>query len=226
MQRKDICLIALLLTLSSCVKVEFSDTEPEEAEEQPAEYGDSDQYFEDMPPTDFDSIAGDSFMPPNLERVSTSGRGPSHSAAAEGDEFERANWETNPSRALSKAKVLKRPLVVLFTGLGWNNNADLLNREVLQTKTFNEFANQHLILSFLDYPENITRAPDSMRAMKKKYGVHGYPTLLLLDANGKIVYRESGYRPGRARDYFNALRLATLEYRGQDVTVEAEPANN
>ncbi|MEM7013287.1 MAG: hypothetical protein AAF585_17585, partial [Verrucomicrobiota bacterium] len=168
MQRKDICLIASLLTLSSCVKVEFSDAEAEEPVEEPAEYGadDSDQYFDNMPATDFDSIAGDSFMPPNLERVSTTGRGPLNPAAAEGEDFERANWETNPSRALSKAKVLKRPLVVLFTGLGWNNNADLLNREVLQSKTFNEFANQHLILSFLDYPENITKAPDSMRAMK------------------------------------------------------------
>ena len=225
MRRQDIRLILVGSTaafvLSGCVTVEFRD--PPVESETVAETGDKID-LEDPAAADVlgftDYADADSFLPENLERNAQTAR----PQPDEKPKFELATWDRNPSRAISKAKALKRPLMLLFTGLSWNENAYKLSHEVFLTKTFNEFASEHLILSFLDYPQSLIDAPDSMRAMKEKYKVHGYPTLLLLDPNGLEIYRRSGYRPGRARDYFNELRLAVLEARGIEITVQSERA--
>ena len=226
MQRPDLRLIgtwtlAAGLAASGCVTVNNQSASEAESEgEALSENGDP--AVEEGGPG-LDSVdTGGSFLPENLARAAEASaqRHPPEDAP----KFRLATWERNPSRAISKAKVLDRPMVLLFTGLEWNENAYLLSREVFLTRTFNDFARAHLTLCFVDYPENILKAPDSARALKTKYGVHGYPTLLLLDANGREIHRQTGYRPGRARDYFNQLRRAALEFRGVDVTAESGPA--
>ncbi len=128
--------------------------------------------------------------------------------------------------ALSKAKSLKRPLLIMFSAIRWNENSSALSREVFVTRTFNEFARENLVLTFLDFPQSITDAPDAYRNFKEHYEVSGYPTVLLIDPETKIdVFREAGYTPGKARDYFTKLRTATLRFRGKPVTDwEAEEA--
>lgn len=216
MQRQDVwlkpaLLLALPLALCGCLTIELGSSKDEtEAEaDAEAEAGQNPAAAADL--ADFPD--GGSFLPENLTSAATTAT-PQLADHQQKPEFRIAKWDRNPSRAISKAKALDRPLLILFTALGWNENAVLLSTEVFMSKTFNEFAGEHLILSYLDYPKTLTAAPDSIRAMKEKYQVHGYPTILLLDPKGNELYRDSGYIPGRARDYFSELRAATLEFRG------------
>ena len=115
-----------------------------------------------------------------------------------------AVWERNAALAFHKAKTLQRPLLLLFTAQ-WNNVCQQLSEEVFTSKSFNEFARDNCVICFVDYPQNINRATDSMIRVKKKYQIRGYPSLLVFDPDGNVVRQITGYRPGRPVGYFNKL---------------------
>lgn len=117
-------------------------------------------------------------------------------------------WERHPGKAMREAREKDRPLLVLFTALAWSDNAKKLGDEVFLSRTFNDFAREKLVMTFLDYPQSISSAPESMQMMKERYRVTGYPTILLLDHKGKEIWRKSGYVPGKAQDYFDDLSEA------------------
>lgn len=53
----------------------------------------------------------------------------------------------------------------------------------------------------LDFPQNKeVRDKQQNEELQKKYGIEGYPTLVLLDSEGKEIGR-TGYRPGGAAGY-------------------------
>jgi hypothetical protein len=234
MQRQDIRLIVVgvwILALASCVTVEIRDSEVDPdaigsegvATEAGEEEFEGELAFDDPAAAmkkflDFE----ESFLPKELRPDATVGTPPPREPEKASD-FRVAKWDENPSRAIRKADALGRPMLLLFTALEWNENAHKLGNEVFLTKTFNEFANEHLILTFLDYARKPLDIPDVLRAMKKQYKVTGFPTLLLLDSKGKEIFRKTGYRPGRARDYFNELRMETLAFRGINIASESEP---
>tara|TARA_R110002096_G_scaffold273422_3_gene467222 strand:- start:11413 stop:11991 length:579 start_codon:yes stop_codon:yes gene_type:complete len=117
-------------------------------------------------------------------------------------------WERHPGKAMQDARKQDRPLLILFTALSWSENARKLGDEVFLSRTFNDFARKELVMSFLDYPQSISSAPESMQMMKERYRITGYPTIVLLDHKGKELWRRSGYVPGKAKDYFEELRGA------------------
>lgn len=134
-----------------------------------------------------------------------------------------AKWETNPARALSKAKGLDRPVLLLFTALEWSPNARKLGDEVFASQSFNEFAHENLVLTYLDYPRDKLDTPDSMRRAKEKYSVTGYPTILLLNPDGSELYRKTGYLAGKSRDYYAEIRKEVLLARGLPLTPMVDP---
>ena len=118
-----------------------------------------------------------------------------------------AVWERNASLAFHKAKTLQRPLVLLFTAQ-WNNVCQKLSEEVFISKSFNNFARDSCVLCFVDYPQNMNQATESMIRVRKKYQVRGYPTLLIFDPDGNVVRQITGYRTGRPVAYYNELHEA------------------
>ena len=141
------------------------------------------------------------------------------------EKFDEAHWDKNPSRAISKAKALNRPLLIMFSALEWNETSHALINEVFQTKEFNDFANEHLILTYLDYPQSKLDTPDILRSMRDHYNIRGFPSVLLLNSRGKEVHRIRGFVSGQKENYLKELKLATLDYRGLDWT-ELETAED
>ncbi len=183
---RDVCTIAALtLILAGCATDE---EQPAEADAAPAEEP-------SFLPQGFDPGAGIASTPSNLPERDYSS-------------IQFVGWERHPGRAMQAARSQQRPLLILFTALAWNENAKKLGDEVFLSRTFNNFARKNLVLSFLDYPQSVGQAPDSMRMMKERYEVTGFPTLLLLDHAGKELWRRKGYVPGKARDYFEELQTA------------------
>lgn len=113
---------------------------------------------------------------------------------------DEASWFTDLDRAQAIAKKQGRPLLVDFTGSDWCHWCIRLDEEVFQTKTFRDWARKRVVLVKLDFPRR--KAQDlavrrANEALAQRYGVRGFPTVLLLDHFGKVIGR-TGYRDGGA----------------------------
>ncbi len=121
------------------------------------------------------------------------------------DDPDSAWWEINPRYAFARAQREQRPLLLLFTGM-WNTQAMALSEEVFSTQSFNEYVKENLVICYLNYPRNYTDAPDSLRHVKDKFKVRGYPNVLVFNPNGEVEKGIRGYHTGRPVDYFNELK--------------------
>ncbi len=63
-----------------------------------------------------------------------------------------------------------------------------MHRSVLTQKPFNDFAKERLILVEVDFPESKPITPEQLKkneALEKQFKIEGYPTLLILNGDGK-----------------------------------------
>ena len=107
-------------------------------------------------------------------------------------------WQTDYAAALALAKKQNRKTFLFFTGSDWCTWCARLDREVLSTPDFKRFASENLVLVKLDFPQK-TKLPPGVELqneqLAKKYGIKGYPTVIVLDSSAKKV-NELGYREG------------------------------
>ena len=78
----------------------------------------------------------------------------------------------------------------------------------LSQKAFQDYAAKNLILVKLDFPRKSAQSPAEKQqneALAAKYKVRGYPTVLLMDGNGKVIGK-TGYRRGGAESYVRHLK--------------------
>lgn len=107
-------------------------------------------------------------------------------------------WLTSWDEAVKLSKKTGKPILADFTGSDWCGWCIRLKKEVFDTAAFDKWAKQNVILLELDFPNS---KPQSAALKKqnadlaKKYSIEGYPTILFLDAGGKVLGR-SGYREG------------------------------
>jgi thioredoxin-related protein len=100
-------------------------------------------------------------------------------------------------KALAAAKAHNKIVLADFSGSDWCPYCVRLNQEVLSTPDFQSW-NKFVLLE-LDYPRLIAQ-PDTIKKQNKTlasyYSVTGFPTVLLLDPDGKELGRVTGY-PGK-----------------------------
>lgn len=123
------------------------------------------------------------------------------------DDPESAWWETNVRVAFGRAQREQRPLLLLFTAM-WVPQAMDLSAEVFATRSFNEYVKENLVICYLDFPQNLKKAPRSMQWAKKEFKVVGYPSVLVFNPQGEVERSIRGYRKGRPVDYFDELKAA------------------
>ena len=111
--------------------------------------------------------------------------------------------------ATTRAKERGRPLFVLFTGSDWCVWCKKLEKEVLSQPGFLDVATNAYELVVLDFPmagSSQTEAErDRNKALMEKFGVEGFPTVLLLDADGVELYR-AGYMPVDAKEWIRSFQ--------------------
>lgn len=118
------------------------------------------------------------------------------------------NWGSDFAAALKSAAASKKVILADFTGSDWCPWCVKLDGEVFKTDVFKAFAKENLILFVADYPnekELSKEVVEQNRKLAEKYGVEGFPTVLLLDENGKELAR-TGYRRGGAEAYVEHLK--------------------
>ena len=106
-------------------------------------------------------------------------------------------WTDNFTAAVGKAKAEKKPILALFTGSDWCPPCQSLEKNILIQPAFKDFAKQHLVTVFLDYPRD-TKLDDGVKKqnddLAKKFSVEAYPTILVLSSDGeKELWKQVGY---------------------------------
>ena len=119
-------------------------------------------------------------------------------AAVAGD-----GWMTNFEEAKAKAAKENKSLLVDFTGSDWCGYCIELHKNVFSKAAFTAYAKDKFVLVVLDFPEKIQLSAELKKqnsTLAKKFNVRGYPTVLIMDANG-VPYAKTGNRPGGPAEY-------------------------
>jgi len=125
-----------------------------------------------------------------------------------GQSPDKLNWETNLEQAVAQAKKENKAVLVNFTGSDWCIWCKRLNSEVFSQKEFEEYANKNLVLVKLDFPRDIQQTDATKlynNTLAQKYGIQGFPTILILNNKGELVAK-TGYQPGGAANYVQHIK--------------------
>ena len=123
-------------------------------------------------------------------------------AASEGE------WLTDLPKALERAKSDKKMVLLDFTGSDWCGWCIKFNKEVPSTTEFKQYAAKNLVLVEVDFPTRKKLAPELTKAnaaLKDKYKINGYPTFVVLNAEGREVGRQEGYSEGGPKSFVAKL---------------------
>jgi len=124
-------------------------------------------------------------------------------------------WSDNYADSLSKASSENKLVFADFTGSDWCPWCIKLDKEVLSTPEFAVYAKDNLILFKADFPRNKTlseEVKDQNVRLMDKYGVMGFPTILILDKEGEIV-ATMGYEQGGPIPYIASIKKAIAGYK-------------
>ncbi|MSR75335.1 MAG: thioredoxin family protein [Planctomycetes bacterium] len=132
-------------------------------------------------------------------------------------------WIGDFDKAVEMAKTTKKDLLVDFTGSDWCGWCVKLDKEVFAHEAFLKAAQAKYILVALDFPQGEevkAKVPNPKRneELQKKYEVRGFPSILLMDAQGD-VYAQTGYQPGGPEAYVKHLEEIAAKGREAIATV-------
>jgi thioredoxin-related protein len=117
-------------------------------------------------------------------------------------------WQTDFEAAREKAAEEEKPMLLDFNGSDWCGWCIKLKKEVFDKEAFQSYADEELVLVDLDFPRDKPQSDElkaQNRALAEKYGVRGFPTIILLAPDGEVIAK-TGYRPGGAEAYVEHLQ--------------------
>ena len=109
-----------------------------------------------------------------------------------------SGWETDLKKAQAQAKSNNKLVFLDFTGSDWCGYCIRLDKEILSKPAFKEYANKNLVLVEIDFPRGKPQSSDVRKQnqeLAQQYEVQGFPTIVLLNGNGRTVWRYDGYFP-------------------------------
>jgi len=119
----------------------------------------------------------------------------------------KPGWLTSLDQAQKEAQTKNRLLLMDFTGSDWCGWCIMLDKEVFSKPEFKEYANKNLVLLELDFPRMKKMPPEVTAQNEKlaiKYGIQGFPTVVVFDSNGKPL-GALGYQAGGPQAFIAEL---------------------
>jgi protein disulfide-isomerase len=126
-------------------------------------------------------------------------------------------WLTDFQKAKAQAKAEGKSILLFFHGSDWCPPCAQMQRQMIDSPEFAQYARQSLILVDVDFPEK-TKQSDELRranpALKAEFNLsqeqgEGFPTLVLLNQAGETVFQETGYSGGGPAEVLPKLRRHT-----------------
>ena len=121
---------------------------------------------------------------------------------------EQIDWLTKIDEAQTLARETGSNIFVHFTGSDWCHWCKKLKSEVYDKDAFINYVSENLVTVKLDFPRNISQSDETKvynQEQARKYGIRGFPTVLLLDASGNEIAR-TGYQRGGAEKYVQHIK--------------------
>lgn len=116
-------------------------------------------------------------------------------------------WTEDFAAAKKTAAKEDKDLLLNFSGSDWCGWCQKLDKEVFDHESFTPKATKEYVPVKLDFPRNAPQSDEikkQNRALQRTYGVSGFPTILLTDADGE-VYARTGYQKGGPEKYLTHL---------------------
>ena len=108
-------------------------------------------------------------------------------------------WIEDFAQAKKIAKEQNKLILADFTGSDWCGWCIKLDNEVFSKKAFQDYAKDKYVLLKVDFPHKTAQSPEIKKQNKTlsgKYSIEGFPTVLILDAEGtkkgELGYVEGG----------------------------------
>ena len=132
------------------------------------------------------------------------------------------SWFEDYGKALNKARITGKPVMIWFTRSRNSPLCQRLSNELFSQKEFNDWADAHIIRLRVD--SNIQESDTAKRRdreryvaeLKKRYRALGQPVVVMISPRGTEFAKYRGYSAGSAEFYFgrlkNAQRTAQADY--------------
>ena len=117
-------------------------------------------------------------------------------------------WLTDLDAAKAQGVKENKPVLVDFTGSDWCPPCIQLHKVVFESAEFAAVASKYVLVE-LDYPRKTPQAPElkaKNAELSKKFGISGFPTVLLIDAkSGEVFGKTVGFGGQTAKEYLDKL---------------------
>lgn len=138
-------------------------------------------------------------------------------------------WLTNLEEAKKQAKKEGKDVLIDFTGSDWCGWCIRLKKEVWDTETWKAEGSKRFVMVELDFPRKKPQSDETKkynRALNNLFGVKGYPTIALLDSEGR-PYGMTGYQKGGPEAYLRHLEeLGQRKAEIKELIAAAEKSDN
>ena len=134
-------------------------------------------------------------------------RSPAPASSAQASE---AVWLTDYKAAQEQAKSSHKLILLQFTGSDWCPPCRMLKSQVLVTREFQDYASKNFVLVELDFPRAKILSPEvteQNHMLGRQFGIQVFPTIIILNSDGKKVGELQGYDPRAGKEGF----IASLE---------------
>lgn len=124
-------------------------------------------------------------------------------------------WHDSFETAQQASRDSGKPILADFTGSDWCSWCVKLKQDVFETPEFKDWASENVILLELDYPKRAAQSAATRRQNKElaeRYGITGYPTVLLLDTEGDVLGK-LGYKSGPSEWIASATPMLVKQTR-------------
>jgi protein disulfide-isomerase len=116
-----------------------------------------------------------------------------------------SEWQTDYGQALATAKAARKCVLLDFTGSDWCGPCIQMKKVVFSKAAFLNYAKQNLVLVEVDYPRRKALPEDVTKQngrLMHQYDIEksGFPTVILLNPDGKILGQLEGYGGERPAD--------------------------
>jgi len=110
--------------------------------------------------------------------------------------------------ALAEAKAENKHVIIDFTGSDWCGWCIKLDKEIFDTEDYKNGIASDFIFVKIDFPRNIQQPNEleaSNRELAKHFNIKGFPTIIIVDANGNKV-GQTGYIETTPAGYVEHLK--------------------
>ncbi len=119
------------------------------------------------------------------------------------------DWLTDLPKAQAQAKTDNKMVLMDFNGSDWCPPCKALRKNVLSSPEFIEYAKKNLVLVDVDFPHHKKLSEEQKTAndaLAQKYKIEGYPTVVILDSQGKELKKAVGYDGESPKEFIAELQ--------------------